>query len=203
MKKIDLTKTEKSYYQATPDPGLVQLKAYDYLTIQGVSSPEAPIFTDSIASLYAVAYGIKFFYKSAGKDFVVPKLEGQWWVEGQLPFDQTPRDQWHWRLMIPLPGFATPTAFNQVLSQVARKKKLDRISQIKWESLNEGRSVQILHVGSYENEAASIEKIIQFIQSSGLLIDGRHHEIYITDPQRTPVERLKTIIRYPVKETPK
>jgi hypothetical protein len=105
--------------------------------------------------------------------------------------------------MIPLPGFATPTAFNQVLPQVARKKKLDRISQIKWESLNEGRSVQILHVGSYENEAASIEKIIQFIQSSELVIDGRHHEIYITNPQRTSVERLKTIIRYPVKETPK
>ena len=201
MKKIDLTKTEKSYYQAKSDPRMVQLKEYQYLTIQGVSSPEDPIFTDSIASLYAVAYGIKFFYKPAGKDFVVPKLEGQWWVEGQLPFDQTPRDQWHWRLMIPLPGFVTPTAFNQVLPQVARKKKLDRISQVKWDSLNEGRSVQILHVGSYENEADSIGKIIQFIHSNGLAIDGRHHEIYITDPQRTPVERLKTIIRYPVKET--
>ena len=127
MKKLDLIRQEKSYYEAKTAPRLVRLKEYKYLTIEGISAPEDPLFGEALSAIYAVAYAIKFYCKSENRDFVVPKMEGQWWVEGPLPFEKTPRDQWHWKLLIPLPNFVTPTLFNQMREQAANKKKINSI----------------------------------------------------------------------------
>ncbi len=198
MNKLDLRKSDKSYYHAGLKPKLVDVKPYHYLMIDGVSAPEDPLFGSSMEALYAVAFGIKFYCKSQDRDFVVPKIEAQWWVSGDLPFEQAPREQWHWNLVIPMPDFVTEQIFEQIKSATQTKKQLDLISKVQLEPLNEGKSAQILHLGSYDEEAATIERLFSFITSEGMQISGNHHEIYLSDPRRTPEEKLKTIIRYPI-----
>ncbi len=199
MEKIDLTKTDKTYYTAKNEPQIVDVTPYRYLMINGVSAPEDPRFLKAIEALYAVAYGVKFLYKSMDKDFVVPKMEGQWWVEGELPFDQTPREEWHWNIVIPMPDFVRDEHVEEAIQSAVDKKDLPQISEVEFRALNEGRSVQILHLGSYEEEGPTLEKLFAFVESNGLEINGYHHEIYISDPRKTQVEKLKTILRYPVK----
>ena len=198
MSKLDLSKSDQGYYSAGLQPQLVDVTPYQYIMINGVSSPEDSLFNNAIEALYAVAYGIKFYYKSQDRDFVVPKMEGQWWVTGDLPFEQTPRDQWHWNLVIPMPEFVVEEDFDRCKAAVLIKKQQELITQVQLKPLNEGNSVQILHRGSYDAEGPSIEKLFSFISSEGLEVAGYHHEIYLSDPRRTPEEKLKTIIRYPV-----
>ncbi len=198
MKKLDLIKLDKGYYTANSSPKLMVPRKYRYLMVGGISSPEAPVFSQSITALYAVAYAIKFHYKSIDLDFVVPKMEGQWWVTGELPFEETPREQWNWNIMIPMPDYVSEDIFQQMRSVSYKKKQLAQVLKVEFSVLNEGSSVQILHLGSYQEEKASIDKIMSFLGQEGLEIAGYHHEIYLTDPTRTPEHKLKTIIRYPV-----
>ena len=199
MSKIDFLKTEKEYYKTKPEPVLVNLRAYQYITIQGNSAPEDPIFTKSIGSLYGVVYPLKFAYKARDKDFVVPKMEAFWWVEGTVPFEEAERKDWHWKLMIPMPDFVQEHEFLRVLEQSREKGKVANDLVLNFEQIHEGRSIQILHLGSYENEKENIDKLMAFMKDNGLEMNGHHHEIYLSDPMKTPVEKLRTILRYPVK----
>jgi len=198
MTKLDLTKTDKTYYQAGSKPVLVEVNPYHYLIISGVSAPEDPQFTSSIEALYAMAYALKFNSKSNGSDFKIPKMEGQWWVEGDLPFEQTPRNEWHWNLMIPMPDVVTEKDFERLKPLVMDKKKLEKLKDLRFEPMKEGISAQVLHIGSYDEEAPTLEKLFDFIEIQGMQIAGYHHEIYLSDPQRTSPEKLRTILRYPV-----
>jgi|GEM_PF-137251 len=193
--KIDLTKQDENYYTQNSDPVLIQVRPYNYLMIAGISAPEDPKFNQAIEAIYKVAYGVKFTSKAQGHDFVVPKMEAQWWVDGALPFEQTPRAEWRWNILIPMPEFVTSEQVNKVIadSDAASSK------QVKFEALGERDVVQILHRGSYEEEGPSLAKIFQFIESEGLSIAGHHREIYLNDPRKTAEEKLRTIIRYPVK----
>ncbi len=197
--KLDLTKADKSYYLATPSPQEVEVKAYWYLTISGVSAPEDALFTQAIEAIYKIAYSVKFYYKTQNQDFVVPKMEAQWWVEGDLPFDQTPRENWHWKILIPMPDYVKAGHVSAIQKAKLEESKILRIAEIRYEKINEGKSVQILHLGSYDAEAPSIAKVFSYLSSKGLEVNGYHHEIYLTDPMRTAEEKLKTIIRYPVR----
>ncbi|MEM8565112.1 MAG: GyrI-like domain-containing protein [Bacteroidota bacterium] len=199
MSKLDLIKTDKHYYLAKEEPQVVDVTSYNYLAISGVSSPEDEVFLNAIEALYAVAYGVKFTYKEEGKDFVVPKMEGQWWVEGELPFEETPRDEWHWNIVIPMPDFVDKKTVESAIQSAIAKKGSSKISEVALKKLNEGKSVQILHVGSYEEEAPTLEKLFAFVSERGLEINGYHHEIYLSDPRRTEPSKLRTILRYPVK----
>ena len=199
MKKLDFTQAYPTYYNAAEKPNLVSLKPSNYLSIQGVSSPESKIFAEAISAIYAVAYGIKFHCKAEGQDFVVPKMEAQWWVEADTPFEQTPRDQWHWNVLIPMPEFVDQNLWEMVVSKVSQKKKELPIDLVKLSLVNEGNSVQILHHGSYDDEGPTLEKIFAYLDEQGLEINGHHHEIYLNDPMKTEASRLKTIIRYPVR----
>ena len=198
-KKVDLAQLDKKYYLAKSEPHVVDVTPYNYLAINGMSAPEDPRFTKAVEALYAVAYGVKFQYKAMGQDFVVPKMEGQWWVEGELPFDQTPREEWYWNIAIPMPAFVEAEHVEEAIQAAIDKKGLPPISEVEFKKLNEGKSVQVLHIGSYEAERPTLEKLFSFVESNGLQINGYHHEIYLSDPHKTPVEKLKTIIRYPVK----
>ncbi len=197
--KLDLIKADKDYYKAGREPVIVNVKPYNYLMINGVSAPEDVRFLEAIEAIYSVAYTVKFQYKSKEKDFVVPKMEAQWWAEGPLTFEQTPREEWHWNIVIPMPEYVEAEEVESAIQISIEKKQQSQISEVEFKPLNEGRSIQVLHVGSYEEEGPTLEKIFAFAAEEGLEINGHHHEIYITDPRKTAVEKLKTIIRYPVK----
>ncbi len=195
--KIDLTKTDKLYYKATKEPLLLELPPIHYLSLKGMGAPEGSRFKASLEAIYPVAYAVKFYHKSLGQDFVVPKLGGQWWSEEQS-FEDTPREDWHWNLLIRMPDFVEKEVVEDCVATVIRKKGVKVASEIHLDTLEEGKCVQVLHKGSYEEEEKTIAKLMSFVHENGFELNGHHHEIYITDPMRTSEERLKTIIRYPV-----
>ncbi len=202
IEKTDLSKTHTAYYKARRTPELVDLEPYYYLSVTGQSAPEDQQFLAAIEELYAVAYAIKFDYKAQDFDFVVPKMEGFWWVEGansQEEFAAAPRESWCWKIVIRMPDFVEHLSYFRAIQAVKDKKpELTGIERVKYELINEGISAQILHLGPYEEEASTIMQLQQFISEQGMKVAGHHHEIYLSDPRRTPVDKLKTIIRYAV-----
>ena len=203
ISKVDLIKEDPSYYKATKKPQLVDLDAYYYLTISGQSAPEDPQFLGAIEMLYAVGYTIKFISKADDLDFTVPKMEGFWWIEGgidsQEEFEQAPRDSWCWKIAIRMPDFVEQATYFRAMENVkARKPEMKDLDKVKFELINEGRSVQVLHTGSYDEEKESIKKLMAFVAENDLEVTGKHHEIYLSDPRRTAPEKLRTILRYPV-----
>jgi len=200
--KLDLKKVDKNYYSAKRNPELIDLDAYYYLSISGKSSPESSQFLEAIEKLYAVAHNIKFTCKAEDIDFVVPKLEGYWWIEGgfevQHKFTQTPRTEWNWKMVVRMPDFVEGDHFYRA----CRKLECKGIpfEGVKFELINEGLSMQALHVGSYEEEESTILDMFRFLEENNLEINGYHHEIYLSDPRRTQEEKLKTILRYAVKK---
>lgn len=199
MEKIDLTKVYPEYYKANGTPRSVDLKPVSALTISGVCAPEDELFLNSIETIYPVAYTVKKYCKQDGNDFKVAKMEGFWWVESDKPFDETPRSEWYWKIVIPMPEFVTNDHVDQAVQEVIQKKDLALANEVTLELIEEGKSVQALHHGSYEEEAPTISKIMGFMEQNNLRLNGKHHEIYLSDPRKTSVEKLKTIIRYAVK----
>lgn len=199
MSKLDMTKAYPEYYKAKMIPQVVELEPYHYLTIEGVSAPEDLLFNSAIEQCYAVAYGIKFICKAQDLDFTVPKMEAFWWVTGDLPYDETPRSEWHWKIMFRMPDFVGDAEFKQAVTAALNKGKLSANHQLKFEQIHEGRSVQIMHIGSYDEEKESLDKLYAFMNEYGLEMNGYHHEIYISDPRKVAVDKLKTILRYAVK----
>ncbi len=199
MTKSDLIKEYKSYYKAGIKPERVSFNKIPYLTLEGKGAPAGSEFVDKVQALYPMAYGLKKFYKNMGKDFGVPKLEGLWWVEEDRPALEVPREEWHWKLMIRMPDFVKEEVFVSVQNEVAEKKKNKLIREIRFEAILDGQCVQMMHIGPYSTEPETIRAILSFIDENGLTVNGLHHEIYLSDPRKTAPEKMKTIIRYPVK----
>ena len=200
--KIDLTKSDPTYYKAKSEPQLVELGEHYYLTISGQSSPENDLFLNAMGTIYPVAYGIKFLCKAEDNDFTVPKMECHWFVNGdtaaQKLFDQTPRDEWMWQTKIRMPEFVEHDHFFRAMHNAKAKKPEINFDSLKFELIKEGMCAQILHLGSYDEEGPNIEKLHAFIDEQGYKISGYHKEIYLNDPRRVAPEKLKTIIRYQV-----
>jgi hypothetical protein len=202
IEKLDLVKADPTYYKVGQQPKLVDLDAYYYLSHEGEGSPSDQTFALAIERLYAVAYQIKFLCKAQDMDFVVPKMEGQWWIAGgpdvQHLFTTKPESEWLWKIMLRMPDFVEADHFYRAV-QLVKKKKPDLLhDEVKLQLSKAGRAVQVLHLGSYHAEQPTIAKAIQFIQTNGLRINAYHTEIYLTDPRKTPEEKLRTIIRYGV-----
>ncbi|MEL6562621.1 MAG: GyrI-like domain-containing protein [Bacteroidota bacterium] len=201
MKKLDLLKADANYYKVGKKPEIRDLDTYYYLSVSGKCAPEDQEFLVAIEALYKVAYTIKFMLKENELDFVVPKMEGFWWVDGgaenQENFNKIPRSEWNWKILIRLPDFVEEEHFTRA-KYVAEEKKADfeAIKQVNYEKINEGKCAQILHVGSYEEEKASLDVLYEFIEANGYKINNYHHEIYLSDPRRTAPEKLRTILRY-------
>jgi hypothetical protein len=200
--KIDLFKQFKSEYVAKKEPVLVKTGKALYLGIKGKGSPGDEEFTASLGALYGVAYTIKMKRKFDGEqDYVVSKLEGQYWVDGENDrFEDVPRDHWCWKLMIRTPEFVTKAELVRGVAALNDKGKGALTEHVTLETLNEGQCVQILHLGPYEDEHTSIAKMIELIKIEGLAAAGLHHEIYLSDPRRVAPEKLKTIIRFPTRK---
>lgn len=197
--KLDLTKHYPEYYKANDKPQIVNFEPYNYITTSGVSAPEAPIFMEGLERLYALAYGIKFICKTNDLDFIVPKMEGFWWVDGDLPFEDAPRKDWHWKIMFRMPDFVGETEYRTALKGLIEKNKISEEHDLVFEEVHEGLSAQLLHLGSYDQETASLDKLHSFIKQEGFEIAGYHHEIYLSDPRKVAPEKLRTILRYAIR----
>lgn len=199
MSKLDLLKEYKSYYNAGKNPEIVEFDEANYLTIAGIGEPAGKMFVSKVEALYPLAYGIKKICKEQDKDFGVPKLEGLWWVEGDTPALEIPRSEWRWKLLIRMPEFITKELMFSVQPVVAKKKKNELVQKIALEKMTEGKCVQIMHIGPYSTEHKTINELMAFIDANGISVNGKHHEIYLSDPRKNKPDKMKTIIRYPVK----
>ena len=199
MSKLNLLKEYKSYYSAGENPEIVEFDEANYLTIEGIGEPAGKMFVSKVEALYPLAYGIKKICKEQDKDFGVPKLEGLWWVEGDTPALEIPRNEWRWKLLIRMPEFITKELMFSVQPVVAKKKKNELIQKIILEKMTEGKCVQIMHIGPYSTEHKTINELMAFIDANGISVNGKHHEIYLSDPRKNKPDKMKTIIRYPVK----
>lgn len=207
MEKLDLTKKYKSYYSAKTKPELTELGELSYISITGKGDPSGPAFADRVQALYSVAYAIKFHYKGEGKDFAVPKLEGQWWFDqeqyagigmAEAP-KAVPRSEWLFRLLLMIPSYVSEQVIAAMTGSVAAKKALPLAKEVQFISLQEGKCIQLLHIGPFDREPESLQLIADFSQEQHLQQNGLHHEIYLSDFRKTAPEKLKTILREPVK----
>lgn len=198
MEKIDLTKKYKDYYSAKTKAEKVNFGEIPYLTILGKGEPAGKEFSEKAGAIYPVAYGVKKICKETIQDFGVPKLEGLWWVKDKRPALEVPRSEWHWKLLIRMPDFVTEQMVEKVVAEIV-KKKTETASEVNFEIIDEGDLVSILHLGSYATEPESIRQMENFIITHRLTKNGLHHEIYLSDPNKTEPDKLKTILRQPVK----
>jgi hypothetical protein len=177
-----------------------------YLMIDGTDEPGAPGFRDAIGSIYPVAYTLHFALSRRGVVAPIGALEGLYWIDQPAPisaaqFASSPeaRTHWQWRLMLPVPDEATDTDVTAAIDEVFAKKRPPLLERLHCEAWEEGPSAQILHIGPYDAEASTVERLQRAIAEAGLEPRGCHHEIYISDPNRTAPDRLKTLIRQAVK----
>ncbi|SEO78515.1 hypothetical protein SAMN05444671_1433 [Flavobacterium sp. CF108] len=207
MSKLDLVKTDKVYYTAKIKPEILHIEKTNYISITGKGDPSGKEFSEKIQALYAAAYVIKFMLKAANNDFVVPKLEALWSFDDKkykgISMDEAPikipRSEWDYRIMIRMPDFVTREQAEEAIDTAANKKQIELAKAIEFYEMTEGKVVQILHVGPFENEPQTLKKIHEFTTINNLQKNGLHHEIYLSDFRKTSPEKLKTILREPVK----
>lgn len=196
--KLDLYRRHKAEYVARKNPALVRVGPARYLSVNGRGDPNGPGFAAAVGALYDVAFTIKMAKKAAKTDYVVAKLEGLWWGgrRGKLLID-SPRNTWRWKILIRVPPFVTASDLARARRELVRRGKSG--GTVRLESLREGRVVQLLHVGPYDREHASLGRMEEFARSQRVRFTGRHHEIYLSDPRRVAPAKLRTILRRPVR----
>ncbi|MBI1296177.1 hypothetical protein GC175_14580 [bacterium] len=204
MEKVDFKKTHKHLYAPSPkDFVTVDVPTMHFLMIDGHGDPNvAQEYKDAVEALYTVAYKLKFTVKkTAAVDYVVPPLEGLWWAEDMSTFTQhRDKSAWDWTMMIMTPTWATRELYEQAVAEVTAQKDLPALPKLRLESYHEGLSVQILHIGSYDDEGPVLARLHnEWIPENGYVETGKHHEIYLSDPRRVAPEKLKTILRQPVR----
>ena len=209
MVAFDYKKEYKEFYLPSGQPQVVTVPEMNFLAVRGKGDPNLPDggYKQAIGLLYGVAYTIKMSKMGRHQidgyfDYVVPPLEGLWWQEGVCGVDYTRKEDFQWISMIRLPEFVTREVFDWAVAEAADKKKMN-FSSVEFMTWQEGRCVQCMHVGPYDNEPETLQKMQHFMQQQGLVSDfspGRyHHEIYLSDVRRCRPENLKTVIRHPVR----
>lgn len=192
--KLDLYKKHREEYVTPRKPQLVKIKSAQYLSIAGSGEPGGKTFIAQVGALYAAAFTIKMTKKFARRDYKVCHLEGLWWKK-----ENKEKKAWKWKLLIRVPDFITKKDLGTAVKALIEKGKPKEVAEVKLETLEEGECVQMLHVGFYEAEEASIEQMMELTKEKGLSFRGLHHEIYLSDPRRVPAARLRTILRQPVR----
>jgi len=203
--KIDLWSEHKEIFSpSAKEPQLVEVPTLVYLRVDGQGDPNmAPAFAQAIGALYGLAYTLKFSVKkSKGMDFRVMPLSGLFHADDPAVFLEGRKQEWRWSLMIPIPSRVTPAEVRKAQAEAAaRKNASPALPLVRRETVREGLCAQILHRGPYAQERPTIERLHAFIHDMGLAFAGAHHEIYLSDPNRTAPEKLKTIVRQPVKKS--
>ena len=205
MTKTDFKKEWKHLYKPSSNKfEIVDVPPMNFLMIDGQGDPNtAQEYQEALEALYAVAYKIKFTSKKElGKDYVVPPLEGLWWAEDMDIFATGgDRDAWQWTMMIMKPEWVTEELFEEARNHVGKVKAPPALSNIRLENYHEGLSVQIMHIGPFSEEGPTIHKLHhEYLPENKLLEAGKHHEIYLGDPRKVAPEKLKTVLRQPVRK---
>lgn len=199
--KVDLKRELPCYRARRDSPEVLDVPDLRYLMIDGHGDPNTPVYEAAVAALYPLAYALKFASKAQlGRDYVVMPLEGLWWAEDMDAFTAVrDKSRWDWTLMIMVPDWTTDEMFDAAVEKVASKAPPTRVADVRMEVLAEGRCVQALHVGAYDDEAELLRHMHhEFIPEHGLAMVGKHHEIYLSDPRRADPSTLRTILRQPV-----
>lgn len=208
---FDYKKEYKEFYLPKSKPSIVTIPKMNYIAVRGKGNPndENGEYKNSIGLLYAIAFTIKMSYKGTHQiegyfEYVVPPLEGLWWQEGRKnSIDYQNKGEMQFISMIRLPDFVTEEDFNWAKEEATKKKKVD-FSKVEFFTYEEGTCVQCMHIGSYDLEPKTIEKMEEYMIENGYELDitdtRLHHEIYLSDPRRCEVSKLKTVIRHPIKK---
>ena len=205
MSKVDFKKACEHLYQ--PSAGaftVVEVPPMQYLMIDGHGDPNtAQAYQEALEALYAVAYKIKFLSKKQlGKDYVVPPLEGLWWAEEMETFSSArEKSAWDWTMMIMQPEWINAEMVAEAVTLVQKQKDPPALPKLRFEMYDEGLAVQILHLGSYDDEGPTLQRLHgEFIPQQGYEMQGKHHEIYLSDPRRVAPDKLRTVLRQPVRK---
>jgi len=203
IEKIDFKKTLKELYQPTHKKFvLVDVPKMNFVMIDGEGGPESKELANAVQWLFSVIYPIKFIAKKKmGKDFVAPPLEGLWWADDMNDFVTGNKGNWKWRMMIVFADWVDSDLFEEGVAK-AKTKLGEAPESLRMDSYDEGKSAQIMHIGPYSEEAPTIARLHgEFLPENGLVPNGHHHEIYLylNDPARVAPEKLKTVLRQPVR----
>ena len=203
MEKYDVKRARKELYSARTEFTLVEVPALQYLAVDGHGDPNtAPAYTEAVEALYSVAYTVKFASKAAGQDFVVAPLEGLWRAGDPAAFVTRDKDAWDWTMLINQPDWITQEMVTAAITTAGAKKTLPALDRLSFVTVDEGLSVQVLHIGPYDDEGPTLARLHdEYMPAHQLTFNGDHHEIYLSDPRRAAPARLKTILRQPVAVT--
>ena len=206
---FDFKKEYKEFYMPKGTPSIVNVPKMNYIAVRGTGDPnrEDGEYKQAIGLLYGIAFTIKMSKKGDHRiegyfDYVVPPLEGFWWQDGIDGIDYARKEDFHWISVIRLPDFVTEDDFSWAVNEATKKKKQD-FSSVEFLTVEEGLCVQCMHIGSYDDEPATVARMHEFIKQHGYELDitdkRLHHEIYLSDARKVAPEKLKTVIRHPVK----
>ncbi len=207
---FDYKKEYKEFYMPVNKPSIVTVPKMNYIAVRGKGNPndESGEYKDSIGLLYAIAFTIKMSYKGSHKidgyfEYVVPPLEGFWWQEGSDTIDYANKNGFNFISLIRLPDFVTEADFDWAVQEATKKKKAD-FSKVEFLTYDEGVCVQCMHVGSYDDEPKTVALMHEYMAANGYVLDisesRYHHEIYLSDPRKCAGEKLKTVVRHPIKK---
>ncbi len=207
---FDYKKEYKEFYMPKSKPSIVQVPPMNYIAVRGKGDPndEGGEYKAAIGLLYGIAFTIKMSYKGDRMingyfEYVVPPLEGFWWQDGVEGVDYSHKENFKWISLIRLPDFVTRADFDWAVAHATKKKKTD-FSAVEFLTYDEGLCVQCMHIGSYDDEPATVELMHEYMTENGYELDisdsRYHHEIYLSDPRRCDISKLKTVVRHPIKK---
>lgn len=210
---FDYKKEYKEFYMPPKKPTIVDVPKMNYIAVRGQGNPneEDGEYKKAIELLYGIAFTIKMSYKGTHKiegyfQYVVPPLEGFWWQDNVIGIDYSQKEKFQWIAVIRLPDFVTKEEFDWAVEEATKKKKED-FSKVEYFTYEEGMCVQCMHIGSYDEKPLTVEKMHAYMEEQGYELDiteeRLHHEIYLSDPRRTSEEKLKTVVRHPIKQIQK
>ncbi len=200
---LDLTKTLKTLYAPSPkEPVIVEVPSFNYLMLDGAGDPNtSPEYSAAVEALYQFSYTLKFaIKKSGGTDYKVMPLEGLWWVEDMAEFSLQRKNDWLWTMMILQPEPVSVDWVVKTRAQLLAKKGASPLAgQVRFERYAEGACVQLMHIGPYAEEGPNIARMHALAHQQGYRLHGKHHEIYLSDPRRAAPEKMKTVLRQPIR----
>ena len=207
---FDFKKKYKEFYMPKNKPEIVDVPSAKYIAVRGKGNPNevGGEYQQAVGILYAIAYTLKMSYKSDYKiegffEYVVPPLEGFWWQDNVIGVDYSDKSTFNWISVIRLPDFVTEADFAWAVETASKKKKMD-CSRAEYLTIDEGLCVQMMHIGPYDDEPASVAMMKAFLEENGYITDlnenRKHHEIYLSDPRKSGPEKMKTVIRQPIKK---
>ena len=202
-KKLDYKKEFPDLYKPSlKEPTIIKIPKMMFFMIDGTGDPNtSEEYKEIVQLLYNISYALKMKVikkETPSKDYVVPPLEGLWYMPKMEEWSMDEKDKWEWTMMIRIPDFVKDSQIKKAMKILKETKNPSSFSKLRYEQYNEGICVQIMYLGPYDEEPPTIKKMHQFAEKNGYNLNGHHHEIYLSDPRRVEPERLKTILRQPI-----